>query len=42
MLKILKLKIGLNHPLDGITKPKHKLLHFLTTKKLCKEIGAAI
>jgi hypothetical protein len=24
--------IGLDHPLDGVTNPKYKLLHFLTTK----------
>jgi hypothetical protein len=30
--------MGLHHPLDGITNPKYKLLHFLTTKmKFCKE-----
>jgi hypothetical protein len=23
--------MGLNHPLDGVTNPKYKLLHFLTT-----------
>jgi hypothetical protein len=23
--------IGLYHPLDGVTNPKYKLLHFLTT-----------
>jgi hypothetical protein len=27
----------LDHPLDGITNPKYKLLHFLTTKVFCKE-----
>jgi len=29
--------IGLYHPLDGITDPKYKLLHFLTTNFFCKE-----
>ncbi len=30
--------IGLHPPLDGITNPKYKLLHFLTTNvKFCKE-----
>jgi len=30
--------MGLHHPLDGITNPKYKLLHFFTTKiKFCKE-----
>jgi hypothetical protein len=24
--------IGLHHPVDGVTNPKYKLLHFLTTK----------
>ncbi len=24
-------EMGLDHPLDGITNPKYKLLHFLTT-----------
>jgi hypothetical protein len=24
--------MGLDHPLDGITNPKYKLLHFITTK----------
>jgi hypothetical protein len=24
--------MGLDHPLDGVTNPKYKLLHFLTTK----------
>jgi hypothetical protein len=33
------LKIGLYYLLDGITNPKYKLLHFLTTK-ICKEIKA--
>jgi hypothetical protein len=29
---------GLYHPLYGVTIPKYKLLHFLTTKiKFCKE-----
>jgi hypothetical protein len=32
----LILPIGLYHPLDGITNPKYKLLHFLTNKKFCK------
>ncbi len=27
----------LDRPLDGVTNPKHKLLHFLTTKFFCKE-----
>jgi hypothetical protein len=42
--------MGLDHPLDGITNPKNKLLHFLTTKfflqreegMLLSRIGAAI
>ncbi len=25
-------KIGLLHPLDGVTNPMYKLLHFFTTK----------
>jgi hypothetical protein len=44
--------IGLHHPLDGVTNPEYKLLHFIQlTKCFCKEkkalvlltgIGAAI
>jgi len=30
--KCYAFKMGLNHPLDGITNPKYELLHFLTTK----------
>ncbi len=46
-----RVSIGPYHPLDGITNPKYKLLHFLTTKNnFCEEkkaliltnIGAAI
>jgi hypothetical protein len=33
----MKFKMGLDHPLDGVTNPKYKLLHFLTNKKNCKE-----
>jgi len=41
---------GLHHPLDGITNPKYKQLHFLTTNFLAKRrrhklltgVGAAI
>jgi hypothetical protein len=29
--------MGLDHPLDGVTNPKYKLVHFLTTKFFCKE-----
>ncbi len=29
--------MGHDHPLDGITNPKYKLLHFLTTEVFCKE-----
>ncbi len=29
--------MGLDHPLDGITNPKYKLLHFLTTNFFCEE-----
>jgi hypothetical protein len=29
--------IGLHHPLDGVTNPKYKLLHFLTTISFDKE-----
>jgi hypothetical protein len=29
--------IGLYHPLDGLTNPKYRLLHFLATKFFCKE-----
>ncbi len=29
--------IGLYHPRDGITNPKYKLLHFLTTKLIWKD-----
>jgi hypothetical protein len=25
--------MGLDHPLDGVTNPKYKLLHLLKTKK---------
>jgi hypothetical protein len=28
---------GLYHPLDGVTNPKYKLLHFLTTTFFYKE-----
>jgi hypothetical protein len=31
ILQIISPLIGLYHPLDGITNPKYKLLHFLTT-----------
>jgi hypothetical protein len=30
---VITTPIGLDHPLDGITNPTHKLLFFLTTKK---------
>ncbi len=33
----LAVQWGLDNPLDGITIPKYKLLHFFTTKKNCKE-----
>jgi hypothetical protein len=34
--------IGLNHPLDGVTGPKYKLLCFLTTELfLLREVGAS-
>jgi hypothetical protein len=26
--------MGLDHPLDGVTNPKYKLLHLSTTKKV--------
>ena len=29
--------MGLDHPLNGITNPKYKLLHFLTTNFFCRE-----
>ncbi len=29
--------IGLYRPLNGVTNPKYKLLHLLTTRKKCKE-----
>jgi hypothetical protein len=29
--------MGLDHPLDGVTNPKYKLLHILLTKFFCKE-----
>ncbi len=30
--------IGLHHPLDGVTNPKYKLLHFIQlTKFFCKK-----
>ncbi len=29
--------IGLYHPRDGVTNPKYKLLHFLTTKLIWKD-----
>ncbi len=32
-LQVYIMLIGLNHPLDGVTNSKYKLLHFLTTKK---------
>ncbi len=28
--------IGLYHPLDGVTNPKYKLMHFRATKKIAK------
>ncbi len=31
------LLIRVYHPLDGITNPKYKLLHFLMSKLFCKE-----
>jgi hypothetical protein len=31
---------GINHPLDGVTSPKYKLLCFLTTELFCKEKNA--
>jgi hypothetical protein len=37
-LKVLHTSvIRLYHPLDGITNPKYKLLHFLTANFFCKE-----
>jgi hypothetical protein len=33
--------IGLYHPLDDITNPKYKLLHFLTTNFLQREEGTS-
>jgi hypothetical protein len=39
--KTLRTK-GLYHPLDGITNPKFKLLHFLTTIFLQREEGTSI
>jgi hypothetical protein len=33
--------IGLYRPLDGITNPKYKLLHFLTTNCFCREKALA-
>jgi hypothetical protein len=33
--------MGLHHPLDGITNPKFKLLHFLTTNILQREEGTS-
>ncbi len=34
--KIDPFLMGLDHPLDGITNPKYKLLHFLTTNFFAK------
>jgi hypothetical protein len=34
--------IGLYHPLDGITNPKYKMLHFLTTKNNFREEKKAV
>jgi hypothetical protein len=34
---ILRIAMGLDHPLDGITNPKYKLLHLIKTKFFCKE-----
>ncbi len=31
------LAMVLDHPLDGVTNPKYKLLHLLSTNKICKE-----
>ncbi len=33
--------IGLYHPLDGVTNPKYKLLHFLTTNFWKREEGTS-
>jgi hypothetical protein len=35
------LKIGLYYPLDSITNPKYKVLHFLTTKKMQRDEGTS-
>ncbi len=29
--------IGLHHPLDGVTNPKYKLLHFIKLTFFCKK-----
>jgi hypothetical protein len=29
--------IGLHHPLDGVTNPEYKLLHFIQITIFCKE-----
>ncbi len=34
-------KTGLHHPQDGVTNPKNKLLHFLTTFFLQNEKGTS-
>jgi hypothetical protein len=33
--------MGLDHPLDGVTNPKYKLLQFLTTIFLQREEGTS-
>ncbi len=41
MVMLLIQAIGLDHPLDGITNPKYKLLRFLTTNFFMKEKALA-
>jgi hypothetical protein len=37
----MPIPMGLNHPLDGITNLKFKLLYFLTTNKKSKRLALA-
>jgi hypothetical protein len=42
MWKNMRVRMGLYHPLDGVTNLKYKLLYFLTpNKKNFKEKGAS-
>jgi hypothetical protein len=35
------MSIGLHHPLDGVTNPEYKLLHFIQLNFFCKEKALA-